>query len=183
VSGLAILRRETYARVPWLNGGGITDDITVEPDRRISLATIERDGPFSDFSGYDRIFVIATGAGVTLRHAGAEPVVLDRIGALHAFRGETPTACALLAGPVRAFNVLARRAAARARVTLHGIETGESWAPPPGASHLFVVRGALDSAAGELRAHDTLRIAAETIELRAREAALIAHVAFSDLIS
>ncbi len=183
MSGAVVLGHETYARVPWPNGGGITDDILVDPgsapDRRISLATIQRAGPFSDFTGYDRNFVVATGAGVALHHAGAAPVVLDRIGMTAAFRGETPTTCALLAGPVQAFNVFTRRAAARAVVTLHRIAAGDAWSAPLGAGYVFVVSGALDSPAGALRAHDTLAVAAGTAELRARDAALVVHVAFA----
>jgi environmental stress-induced protein Ves len=182
VSELAILRREAYVRVPWPNGGGITDDILVDPGpapaRRISLATIQRDGPFSDFTGYDRDFVVATGAGVALQHAGAEPVVLDRIGMAHAFRGETPTTAALLDGPVQAFNVFTRRTAVRAHVALRRIAAGEAWSPPPGAGYAFVLSGTLDSPAGALRAHDTLALASGTAELRAREAALVVHVTF-----
>ncbi len=182
MSDPAVLRRETYRRVPWPNGGGITDDILLDPgpapDRRLSLATIARDGPFSDFSGYQRVFVLATGAGVALHPAGAEPVRLDRPGALYAFAGETPMACALPAGEARAFNVFTRRAALRATVAVEAVASGARWAPPLGTQFVFVLVGELGSPAGTVREHDTLALAG-ACELRALRESLVVRVAFA----
>jgi len=73
-----LLQHQNYRRTPWKNGRGMTDDIAVDegsaPRWRLSLATIERTAPFSDFPGYDRTFIVAGGAGVVLRPRGDSPL-------------------------------------------------------------------------------------------------------------
>ena len=52
---------------PWKNGGGVTREIIRWPetgnyDVRVSLAEVERDGPFSTFPGYIRWTVLVAGS-------------------------------------------------------------------------------------------------------------------------
>ena len=54
---------------PWKNGGGVTRTLSVDtagqpPRWRVSVADIDRDGPYSRFPGYDRVSVVLTGGGV-----------------------------------------------------------------------------------------------------------------------
>ena len=112
---LTVLRDGTYHKKPWKNGGGITEDVWVLPDAssqddfdiRLSLATIDRDGPFSAFPGIDR----------TITLVGGDPFVLD-FGNGHQHRMEmlqpfsfdsslTPSS-KLILGPSRDFNVMTR---------------------------------------------------------------------------
>ena len=57
---------------PWRNGGGVTRELLAWPQAadwrlRVSVADIERDGPFSPFPGVDRWFAVIEGDGVELR--------------------------------------------------------------------------------------------------------------------
>ena len=104
-----LLRPSQYRRQRWKNGGGVTDEIAADaeipPAWRISIATIERDGPFSDFRGYDRT-IVALAEGVTLSLNG-EDVALQ----LHEpfeFRGESAVD-ARIANASRDLNVMTRR--------------------------------------------------------------------------
>ncbi|WP_432258101.1 HutD/Ves family protein [Cupriavidus sp. TMH.W2] len=109
----------------WKNGGGNTREIAVWPPAagmddfiwRLSVADIERDGPFSAFPGIDRQIVLLEGAGVTLRADDASfSHRLERIGEPFAFSGDTGLQSTLLGGATRDFNVMTRRGHCRARV-------------------------------------------------------------------
>lgn len=100
-----------YRRQRWKNDGGETLEIAADaesapPAWRLSLATIERDGPFSDFAGYDRTIVALEGA-IRLSVDGIE-VELRRHEPFE-FRGESKVEASLLAGSVRDLNVMTRR--------------------------------------------------------------------------
>ncbi|HEU4404651.1 MAG TPA: HutD family protein [Polyangiaceae bacterium] len=106
---------------PWKNGGGTTREIAAMPPGsgpagfvwRVSVAEIERAGPFSAFPGVDRQIVLLAGAGVRLR-GGAVDHRLDRPLEPFAFVGEAPIEAELLGGASRDLNVMTRRGAARA---------------------------------------------------------------------
>ena len=67
---LRILRNADYPSRLWKNGGGTTRDILVSPpgasldgfDWRLSLAQVDRDGPFSRFDNVDRTLILLSGA-------------------------------------------------------------------------------------------------------------------------
>ena len=153
--------------MPWLNGGGITHDIVVDgapiARRRLSLATIDRDGPFSDLRGYDRTIVLAAGAGFTLTFAEGAQVTLDRLGARWDFAGETMPDCSLLAGSVKAFNVMAHRDAAHAEVEVAHRLPYVPWRER-GPVHVFVIAGEVAAGQETIGEHDTLFIDAEERE-------------------
>jgi len=96
------------APVPWRNGGGLTREIAGAPGARLSLADIERDGPFSIFEGLDRIFVVVQGA-VTLSFGPADVVRLDPGVAPLEFAGEHAPQAAPGAPGCRALNLLVER--------------------------------------------------------------------------
>lgn len=101
---------------PWRNGGGQTRELLAWPHvqdwkLRISVADIERDGPFSAYPGVDRWFAVLEGGGVSL--LGRELRVGD---GLMAFPGEAAPDCRLLAGPTRDFNAMHRRAQGHFRI-------------------------------------------------------------------
>jgi len=53
----------------WRNGGGVTRELPAWPSPqewrvRVSVADVEREGPFSSFPGVDRWFAVIDGAGV-----------------------------------------------------------------------------------------------------------------------
>ncbi len=106
---------------PWKNGGGVTREIASASDGRgllwrLSLADIERDGPFSAFPGLARIFT----------PVGRAPAILDLpdgprlVGRLDpfAFDGGLAVGARLPAGPARALNVIYRASACAASVEI-----------------------------------------------------------------
>jgi uncharacterized protein len=106
----------------WANGGGWTRTLLAWPDParwalRISVADVERAGPFSAFPGVDRWFAVLEGDEVRLATAGQASVVLRASDEqLHAFPGEAATDCELLGGATRDLNVMVRRHEARATI-------------------------------------------------------------------
>lgn len=109
------IRARDYRERPWKNGGGLTREIAVafSDDTsqhvlwRVSLATIDRDGPFSEFRGYDRTIVALDEDPVELNIDG-KAVVLER-GAPHEFRGESKVACRLRGSATRDLNAMTLR--------------------------------------------------------------------------
>jgi uncharacterized protein len=104
--------------MPWPNGGGITRDLALVRavsgapgpvfDWRLSLADIDRDGPFSRIEGVDRVFAPIDGT-VVLRFADRSVEVGPDDEPL-CFDGEAAPDAALPAGtPCRALNLMLAR--------------------------------------------------------------------------
>jgi|SRR5215469_2129621 len=106
-----LLRPSEYRRQPWKNGAGITDEIAADaespPAWRISLATIERDGPFSDFRGYDRT-IVALDEGVRLTVDGVDAEL--RRHEPFEFAGESEVDAHIAVSSARDLNVMTKRA-------------------------------------------------------------------------
>ena len=85
-------------------------------DLRISVAEIARDGPFSDYTGFDRWFAVLHGAGVALQ-LGSDRWQLRRGGAPLRFDGALAPMCWLLDGATSDLNLLVRRDAGRGSMT------------------------------------------------------------------
>lgn len=108
---------------PWKNGGGVTRTVSVDavqqpPRWRVSVADIDRAGPYSRYAGYDRVSVVLTGGGVALRAGDASVCLMP--GVATAFAGDAAFDCRLTDGPVRVLNLFVLRGAARASVTCIG---------------------------------------------------------------
>jgi environmental stress-induced protein Ves len=112
-------------RVPWRNGGGWTEVLAESPasepfEWRISVAEIERDGPFSDYSGYDRT-IVAEDQGFTLEFSDGERVELEPL-VPFSFAGERALFCRLYGSRATAFNIMTLRNAFTHEVS---VENGE----------------------------------------------------------
>jgi uncharacterized protein len=111
--------------MPWANGLGQTTELWRQ-DRdgqmlwRLSMAAVVEDGAFSVFPGVDRNLTVISGPGfdltgaVTLRAAPLQPVE---------FAGDEPVAAKGVVAPCEDFNVMVRRGAMRAEVTV--VDGGE----------------------------------------------------------
>jgi uncharacterized protein len=119
-----VLTPADYRSTSWKDGGGRTTEIASYPhgaglDRfiwRASVADVERNGPFSAFSGVDRTLVLLQGAGLILSGAG-EPLEVRAHFEPVKFAGDVAPECRLHGGPVRDFNLMVRRAQARGELT------------------------------------------------------------------
>ncbi|MET8225895.1 HutD/Ves family protein [Streptomyces sp. NPDC004082] len=111
--------------VPWRDGGGVTREIAAWPPGadmtgfvwRVSLADVGADGPFSAFPGVDRTLTVVEGAGMDLTVGGERRLVDARLVPQH-FRGDVPTHCRLIDGPVVNLNVMWRRDGGRPAPTV-----------------------------------------------------------------
>ena len=111
--------RILYARdrvaVPWKNGGGTTSEVAAHPAGagfdtfgwRVSIARVERGGPFSIFPGIDRRIGLFEGR-MKLAITGQGDVELSSASAPLAFPGDAKTECELIE-PVTDLNVMTRR--------------------------------------------------------------------------
>jgi environmental stress-induced protein Ves len=111
-----------FEKQSWKNGGGTTTELARDGVGdafawRVSVAEIERSGPFSEFPGYERTIMLLEGSGMELTVDG-RAVRLDRPLQPFVFDGAAKTTCRLLSGPSRDLNVIADRGRARARVDL-----------------------------------------------------------------
>ena len=144
-----------HRAMPWKNGGGSTAEIAIAPngasvaggfDWRLSIATIEGDGPFSAFPGYDRTILLLAGKGMTLTVAGQAPHTLGRPFVPFRFSGTAATGCQLLGGRCEDLNLMVASGRIAAETAMW--TAGAAWpAPvPPGARRstatlVFVCRG------------------------------------------
>ncbi len=112
MNGLSIIARASFAALPWKNGGGITHEAIRRPPAgdpfswRVSLAQIDRSGPFSDFTGYDRKMLLLRGGGIALEFGSGERRMLRKPGDWLQFDGGAPVHCELLDGPCVDLNLM-----------------------------------------------------------------------------
>lgn len=112
----------TLPVTPWKNGGGETREIVsvASPDApflwRASIATLEKDGPFSPFPGVDRVITLLEGQPLWLRGDNiAQRLMLWQP---WAFAGEWPLASEGISGRGLDFNIMTQRARAASRVSV-----------------------------------------------------------------
>lgn len=129
-------------RVPpsaWRNGGGQTRELLTRPEAgewqlRISLADIDRDGPFSAFPGVRRWFGVVAGAGVSLRF-GNELQTLTADSSALQFDGAAAPECSLLDGPARDLNLMVRSGTA----LMLQVHASQAWDEPCTERGLFTL--------------------------------------------
>lgn len=106
----------SHQRTRWKNDGGWTTELGIEPetgdlnadfDWRVSIADIEKDGPFSLFPGVERDLFLLEGAGMELDINGVGQRLDQPLQRVH-FSGEARVDCRLIEGPTRDFNVMVR---------------------------------------------------------------------------
>jgi environmental stress-induced protein Ves len=127
VSRPRVIRAADCPPTAWKNGGGTTRQLAVFPPGagiddflwRISIAQVDKAGPFSVFPGIDRVLAVVRG---TLRLTPAlapdlgEERVMTSLSAPYAFDGASDMFGEPLGGPAIDVNVMARRGRCAARM-------------------------------------------------------------------
>jgi uncharacterized protein len=161
VSRLTPLKPEDYRRIPWKNGGGISVDIAVGANEiwRFGRTPITTGGPFSDYTGFDRLQVLVAGRGLVLQTPDGEIDVRRPFQPVR-FAGETPIVSRLEAGPVEVVNLIGERS--RVRLDLRILDQGHSHRLGAGTHIAYCPGGRavlrLDGKDHELQGDDALRI-------------------------
>ncbi len=161
---IRVIGSADYVETPWKNGGGVTHEIARSDKHgdagwRISLATIDRDGPFSDFSGYDRTIVPLDGGGFELSFDDGSAVLLDRRCVPFRFAGEKKVFCRLLDGRSRDLNAMTLRAHWQHEVAAVPLSQAPVTFDAPAKSFVFFAGAASAACAGgtfDLSDGDTL---------------------------
>ncbi len=110
---MRVIRPTEYKSMPWKNGGGVTTEICVSPslgpfDWRVSIATVNADGPFSTFAGYERHIMTLSGEGMVLDIRERGQFTLEPLRPF-SFSGDALVDGSLLQGAVLDFNLMVRR--------------------------------------------------------------------------
>jgi environmental stress-induced protein Ves len=182
---LRILRNSDYPSRPWKNGGGTTRDILVSPpgaslddfDWRLSLAQVDRDGPFSRFDTVDRTLVLLSGA-MTL-HEPDRRIELVR-GEPVGFPGERAIEATLSGGSTLDLNVMTRRGRVQHTVQREAFSTRATLTSTHASTIvLFALENGLRVESELLETHDTAVIDAQSAVVSAameRVAALVIRI-------
>ena len=145
-----------YRRTPWKNGGGTTVDIAEQDDVwRFGRTPITTPGPFSDYSGFDRVQVVVAGRGLVLVTPDGEIDVRTPFTPVR-FRGETPITSRLEAGPVEVVNLIGRRS--HVAVDLVVLRAGQSVSLGAGIHLAYAAAGAATVDGHDVPADHCLRI-------------------------
>lgn len=133
------------APLPWANGGGVARDLlngrsgpggAPAFDWRISVADIDRDGPFSRMPDVDRIFAAIDGRVALRFEASVPPVVADAgpAGEPLRFAGEdAPHAMPAPGGACRALNLMLARGRCVGAMRRIALDDGAPMPAPPDA--------------------------------------------------
>ncbi len=174
---LRLVPAHEYRRERWRNGSGWTREILRSPDTgddwdwRMSIAEIEQDGPFSQFSGIDRQLVLLNGHGMRLRFDDGEVIEVQPPHGRVRFAGERIASGELNDGPTHDFNLMWRRDRIDAELwhrPLVGlmmlfVEPGEQWAVHVLSGH---AQASNDAHRASAAMGDTLLFSAETTRAR-----------------
>jgi len=138
---LHTIQTDSANAVPWRNGGGVTRELLTWPPLsgddwsvRISVATIDKDGPFSAFPGIQRWFAVLDGAGVQLTFGPASQTLTPGDAPL-SFHGKDAPGCSLIDGSTRDLNLMSRDG----RSTMQLIANNEALTAENGLMALYCV--------------------------------------------
>ena len=132
---------------PWKNGGGITRELACYPPGasfdgflwRVSIAEVSQSGPFSRFSGIDRVITLLRGAGMKFVFDDGKITPLITPLTPYQFAGEVGLDAQLIGGVCEDFNLMLRRGAVSGEVTV--LQTASTLGEKSDFLLLFSARG------------------------------------------
>ncbi len=157
---VTVVRSATVAPQPWANGGGTTRELLCANDGawRVSLADVDREGPFSAFPDSTRLLTVVDGTVLALVVNGVEQVVEPR--RPFAFDGAAKVTASIPEGPVRVLNVIADPSVVQPFVTVLELGRG-SGLPLAGDQAALVLQGSAQVEAAGASAYDLIAGPAE----------------------
>ncbi len=141
-----IIRPPEYLVMPWKNGGGTTTELYACPrgtagfDWRVSIATVNQDGPFSTFRGYERHIMVLSGNGMRLDVTGLGKHDLYSLEPF-SFSGEAEVVGALLEGAVEDFNLIVRGEFGDGVLCVMDFEPGDEIGSEDGLRFFYLLEG------------------------------------------
>ncbi len=112
---IQIITPEQFKTIPWKNGKGQTTELAISEngtinnfDWRLSIASVVEDGPFSNFSGFERNLILLEGEGIELTHDVEHVDILDKPLSVSSFNGGSKTVGKLIDGPIIDFNLMTK---------------------------------------------------------------------------
>lgn len=142
-----LLTPDDYRRIPWKNGRGelvVIDREGGDSWENMGVAwhcgrtAIVDEGPFSDYTGYERLQIVIRGAGLVLK-APDHDIDLREPMRVQRYDGATPIRTVLEQGPVEVVNLIADRA--RFAIDLRVGETGAEMLCRPGRHVVYTPTG------------------------------------------
>ena len=116
---IEIIEPEQFKTIPWKNGQGETTELAINEngclddfDWRLSIASVVKDGVFSNFNGYSRNLVLIEGEGLSLTYDNTNTNTNTNTETLTAlldvarFSGGCQTYGELTGGAIKDFNVI-----------------------------------------------------------------------------
>src|SRR5262249_14081127 len=145
-----------YRRTPWKKGAGTTIDIAGQDDVwRFGRTPIATPGPFSDYTGFDRMQVLVEGRGLVLETPDGEIDVRVPFKPVR-FAGETAITSRLEAGPVEVVNLIGKRSAVA--IDLLVIFASQTAQLGKGTHLVYAAAGAAEVDGNDVPADHCLRI-------------------------
>ena len=159
---ITLLTPAQYRRMPWKNGGGVATDVATDEATggevwRFGRTAIPVPGPFSDYTGYDRVQVLIGGRGLVLDGPDGEIDLRAPFKPVR-YRGELPLVSRLEAGPVEVVNLIGLRA--QATVDMQVLDAGKSLRLGTGLHFAYAPTDAATIDTHDLPADHCLRIEA-----------------------
>ncbi|ABE54368.1 protein of unknown function DUF886 [Shewanella denitrificans OS217] len=150
---MQIIPPNDFKRLPWKNGKGETIELAINEggtmadfDWRISMAKVTEDGPFSDFSGYQRQLLLLEGVGITLKHQNHDGrhqyQTLATPLAVANFDGGLMTSGVLINGPISDFNLIVK--AAKYQTDVHVLQASTLTLPLSQLLFAYAVTGSCE---------------------------------------
>ena len=151
---MRVIRPAEHRAMPWKNGGGVTTEIYASPssgafDWRVSIATVNVDGPFSTFTGYERHIMTLSGEGMSLDIEGHGKFNLEPLQPF-SFSGDAQVQGSLLQGAVLDFNLMVRRDFGSGTLSVTECKAGDKLGSEKSLHLAYVLQGECEAEGYEL---------------------------------
>jgi environmental stress-induced protein Ves len=172
---IKLIAQSDYQNKIWKNGRGTTQEIAVSHagdnyDWRMSMADIVESGPFSQFTGMDRILVLLTGPEIKITHQDVLREHSLHLLSPYQFSGDWQTS-AKISEKGRDFNLIYRRDKFVGSIELINSSSQSKLIQTKNMAAVFCLQGKIKTEHGDLDPMDTLLILNDSCKLALDEEA------------